>query len=173
MAIKRKLVEVYLEELNLSVPIFLTTDSIEGKIIQLDLTRFLKGKNVEAKFTVRKKENNFFGDMISFNIPQAYVKRLIGNNISIIEDSFELKCTDSTMIFKPFLITRNKVHRSVKKELRKEAKKEIEEFSHNKSKKEVFSSVLNGILQKNISRKLKKIYPLGICELRTVKISKK
>ena len=81
----------------------------------------LRGKGCEAKFLVEKN----IAKIISFKIQNSYIKRIIGYNISIVEDSFEAKTKDSTLIFKPFLITRKKVNRSVRKALRDSAKEQI------------------------------------------------
>lgn len=174
MAIKRKLFDIHLTAADIVVQVFgASADSLKDKIIALDLTRFLKGRSCEAKFKIIKKDDKLLGDIFSFAIPQSYIKRLIGHDISIIEDSFIVKSSNGKLRIKPFLITRNKVHRSVRTELRKQAKEEIESFCANKSKEEIFNAVVNSTIQRIMLKKLKKVYPLGICELRKVEIVKK
>lgn len=172
--IKRKLFDIYLAAADITVQIFgASPEALKDKIIALDLTRFLKGKSCEAKFHIIKKDDKLIGEIFSFSIPQSYIRRLIGHDISIIEDSFIVKSSNGKLRIKPFLITRNKVHRSVRTELRKQAKEEVEAFCTNKSKEEIFNATINSTIQRIMLKKLKKIYPLGICELRKVEIVKK
>lgn len=174
MTIKRRLFDVYLTAADLTVQIFgASPEALKDKNIRLDLTRFLKGKSCEAKFHIVKKDDKLLGEIFLFSIPQSYIRRLIGHDISIIEDSFIVKCSNGKLRIKPFLITRNKVHRSVRAELRKQAKEEVELFCAGKSREDIFNAVLNSTIQKTMSKKLKKVYPLGICELRTVEVLKK
>lgn len=173
MAEKKKFFDVKLEILDSTVLLLASNqDSLIGQVIKLDLTKILKGKNCEAKFLVKKQENELIGEMFSFMIYPAYIRRMIGYNISIIEDSFISKAQDVTLRVKPFLITRKKVHRSVKKALREEVRNFLEKIFSDKTRNKIFQAVITGILQRQLSKRLKKIYPLAVCELRVIKVEK-
>ncbi len=171
---KRKFFDVSIEILNISTPVLaFNQEDLKGKMLRLDLSRFLKGKSTEGKFIITKKEDKLVAIMESFEMPLSYIRKLIGHGTSIIEDSFVVNCSDGKLRIKLFLITRKKVHRSVKNSLRKTAKQEVLSFVSGKTKQQIFDAVLDTILQKTILKKLKKIYPLGVCELRAVQTVKK
>ncbi len=171
--LKKKYFDVKLELLNTIVPLLaFKQEELEGKIIKFDLTKILKGKGCEASFIVKKEGDKLVGEVYNFRIYPSYIKRLIGRGVSIVEDSFVCETKDKSIRFKPFLITRKKVHRSVRKALRNKAKELIIKEASAKTKNEIFRSVISASLQKALSKKLKKIYPLAVCELRVVKIEK-
>ena len=53
---------------------------------------------------------------------------MIRKNISYVEDSFQVPSQNSMIRIKPFLITRNKVSRAVRKALRNRCKNWIEYY---------------------------------------------
>ncbi|MEM4153110.1 MAG: hypothetical protein QXK80_03280 [Candidatus Pacearchaeota archaeon] len=173
MVEKKKFIDVKLNVLSTTVQLLaFKQEDLVGKVVNLDLTKFLKGKGAEAKFLIVKQDDNIFGDIFSFEMYPSYIRRLIGHNVSIVEDSFVIKTQEAPLRIKPFLITRKKVHRSVRKALRQAAKDFIEKMIKDKTKEKIFQTVISGLLQKQLSKKLKKIYPLAVCELRVVKVEK-
>lgn len=173
MAEKKKFFDVRLEILNSVLQILaLKPDDLVGRTIKFDLTKILKGKNCEAKFIVKKQNEELIGEIFEFKIYPSYIRRLIGRNVSIVEDSFVVKIQDSNLRIKPFLITRKRVHRSVRKALREEAHNFLIKVLSDKTREKVFRAILSSILQKQLSKRLKKIYPLAVCELRIVKVEK-
>src|SRR3989344_5225886 len=116
-------------------------EELNNKIIKIDMTKSLKGKNVELKAKV------------------IYA-----------EDSFKTSSKDAKIIIKPFMITRNHVSRQVRKEIRNTAKKFLENHARIKSSRELFSEIMTNKLQKAVSMKVKKIYPLAFCEIRWIEI---
>jgi Ribosomal protein S3AE len=101
------------------------------------------------------------------------VRRLIGYGVSIVEDSFVVAAQDCNLRVKPFLITRKKVHKKVRAALRNAARDFLKKAFSDKTRARIFQGVISGILQRQLSKHLKKIYPLGVCELRVVKVEKK
>lgn len=173
MAEKKKFIDVKLVPLLVTVPLLaLKEEDLVGRVVKLDLTKFLKGKGAEAKFLIVKQDDKVFGDIFSFEMYPSYIRRLIGHNTSIVEDSFVVKAQDSNLRMKLFLITRKKVHRSVRNALRLGAKEFLEKAIGDKTKEKIFQAVISGILQRQLSKKLKKTYPLAVCELRVVKVEK-
>ena len=83
-----------------------------------------------------------------------------------VEDSFSVKCEDAVLRIKPFLITRKKVSRAVRKALREKTKEELTEYMKTQNVKTIFDEILKNKIQKSLSLKLKKIYPLSLCEIR-------
>ena len=89
-------------------------------------------------------------------------------SISYVEDSFDVKCKNATLKIKPFMITRQKVSKSVLNAVRVKAREEIQAEAKEKDYEEIFSDILQNKFQRNLSLKLKKIYPLGFCEIRDI-----
>ncbi len=149
-------------------------EDLENKIIKFDLTKILKGKNCEGRFIVRKKDDKLIGEIYEFRLHPSYIRRLINRGVSIVEDSFKCKIKDKNIEIrlKPFLITRKRVHRSVRKALRETAKEFLMKTVEDKIRPKLFQEIVSAIIQKQLSKKLKKIYPLAVCELRIVKIEK-
>lgn len=173
MALRKKYFDITLEVLNSVIPILAyNPEALHGKVIKFDLTKILKGKNAEAKFLVKKKDDALIGEIFSFSLYPSFIRKMIGRNISIIEDSFSVKCQDVTLRFKPFFITRKKVHRSVGKALRDSAKYFILKTAQEKERERIFQAVIAGTLQRVLSKRLKKIYPLAVCEIRVLEVVK-
>jgi len=61
----------------------------------------------------------------------------------------------------------------VRKELRKKAKEELTEYTKNKKSEDIFDEVIRNQIQKPLSVKLKKIYPLSLCEIRILESKEK
>ena len=103
----------------------------------------------------------------------SYIRRAMRTSTDYAEDSFEVECRDCVARIKPLLITRRRVSRTVLKTLRENAKKFLIGHIKTREVQEVFSEIISNKLQKQLSLKLKKIYPLALCEIRMFEILKK
>lgn len=169
MAIKKKSFSVEIPLLNLSTEI--KADSLEHldrKTLKIDLTRMLRGKCLEAVFEISAKDSKATANPKKFTLLPFFIRRLMRKNISYVEDSFSCECKDGKVRVKPFLITRKRVSRRLRKELRDKTKEFIQAFASSCSTAEIFSAVLSSALQKELAMKLKKIYPLSLCEVRYI-----
>jgi ribosomal protein S3AE len=148
---------------------------LEGRIIRYDLTRMLKGKNVILSLVVKKSEKN---EKEHIAVPRkiemihSTLSRMVRRGTDYVEDSFSADCKDAKLTIKPFLITRRKVHNSVKRALREKAKEELIAYVKDKKSEELFEELIRNQLQKPMSLKLKKIYPLSAFEIRILKVEK-
>ncbi len=98
------------------------------------------------------------------------MRRIVRKGTNYIEDSFKAKCLDGEVEIKPFMVTRRKVSQAVRKAIRELAKEEIVKYLTQKNSADIFDDILKNQLQKQISVKVKKIYPLSACEIRTFRI---
>ena len=149
-------------------------EELEGKTIKYDLTRLLKGKNVLLYLKVRKSggENKFTANPKKMEIVHASLGRMVRRGTDYVEDSFSAKCKDAELKVKLFMITRRKVHNSIKTALRNKAREEMVKELENKNAETIFDEMMKNQLQKELSLKLKKIYPLSACEIRILEIKK-
>ncbi|MEM2707770.1 MAG: hypothetical protein QXQ30_01700 [Candidatus Pacearchaeota archaeon] len=170
----KKFFDVSLEILNKEVPIIgKNIEDLNNRVILLDLTRELKGKLAEAKFKVEIKDNKPIGKIIYYGLIQNYSRRLVRKGTSPVEDSFVAKSKDGFNIrIKPLLVTRKKVVRNVRKKLRNKARELLMKFINENNRVDIFESIINYKIQKDIFKELKKIYPLIVCDIRRVYIEK-
>lgn len=148
-------------------------EELDGKSIKIDLTKNLRGKNLELKLRIKKEGEKLLGEPEKVELMGAYVRRAIRKGIDYCEDSFELECRDCTCRIKPFLLTRRRVSRSVLNSLRDNTKKWLEAYLKTRTGQEIISEIIANKIQKQLSLKLKKIYPLALCEIRVFEITKK
>lgn len=143
------------------------------RYIKYDLTRLLRGKNAILTLKVILDKDNLTTIPKELYLLPSYTRRMVRKGTTYVEDSFKTNCKDSELIIKPFLVTRRIITNSVRKLLREKAKEELINYLKNRSAEEVFQDILRNSLQKELSLKLKKVYPLSVCEIRWVKIVKK
>jgi len=141
-------------------------DELVGKVVNLDLTRILRGKSLLISMKVVKNGEELEGDPTKVELAGSYIRRMIRKGSDYVEDSFIVGCKDAKAVIKPYMITRNKVSRAVRCEIRNEAKKFLEGFCKARSIREVLTEIMSNKVQKEMSLRLKKIYPLALCEIR-------
>ena len=146
---------------------------IEGRFIKYDLTRMLKGKSIEAQFIIKVEGQKAHAFPLKMKLMSYFLRRAVRKGTNYVEDSFDAECKNEKLKIKPFIVTRRKVPRSVRNALRKKAKEEIISYIQDKESNEIFDDILRNKFQKLLSLKLKKIYPLSLCEIRILEIVKK
>lgn len=145
-------------------------DSLVGRKVRLDLTRSLKGKNAELIMRIEKKEDSLNAVPVRFSLVQGYVRRIVRKGTDYVEDSFVSSCRDEKVIVKPFLITRKHVSRSIRRTLRNIAREYLEGHMKVRTAMELFNEIISNKIQKNLAQKLKKVYPLAVCEIRVFEV---
>jgi ribosomal protein S3AE len=147
-----------------------SAEELNGKVVKLDLTRSLKGKNFELKLRVKNTPEGLEGEPISIELIGSYIRRTMRTGIDYVEDSFVAEMKDGKARVKPFMIARNKVSRAVRRELRNNSRKFLEEYMKARTVKEVFADITTNKVQKELFVKLKKVYPLAFCEIRVFEL---
>lgn len=141
-------------------------EELNGKVVKIDLTRSLKGKNFELRLKVLKKEDSLEAEPVSLELAGSYIRRMFRTGVDYVEDSFVAECKGGKARVKPFLLTRNRVSRAVRRELRNKGREFLEEYFKTRMPKEIFVEIMTNKIQKELFVKLKKIYPLALCEIR-------
>lgn len=145
---------------------------LDGRIIKYDLTRILRGKNMVVQFNIKVENEKATSIPRELKLLPVFLKRMVRKGTSYVEDSFSTECKNATIRIKPFIIARRKISRAVRKSLREKAKEELTIWAKDKSSEELFEEILKNHIQKSLSLKLKKIYPLSLCEIRVLKVEK-
>jgi len=148
-------------------------EELDNKTIKLDLTRQLRGKSIEAVVQIKIENNKPIAHPKKIRLMPYFIKRMMRKRISYIEDSFETPSQESMLIIKPFLITRKRVSRAVRRALRNRCKNWIEDYVAERKDNEIFSDIFFNKMQKTLSFALKKTYPLSLCEIRVLEIKRK
>ena len=145
-------------------------EELDGKTIKIDLTKSLRGKSFELKLRIKNKDNSLVAEPESLILVMSYVRKIMRKGSDYVEDSFATSCRDASVQIKPLLVTRRRVSRAILKALRDSTRKQLESHLKTRSTKEIFSEIITNKLQKQLSLKLKKIYPLALCEIRSFEI---
>jgi ribosomal protein S3AE len=145
---------------------------LENKYVKYDLTRILRGKSILIQFKVFVKDNKAIGLPREVVLMPYFLRRMIRKGTDYVEDSFTVECKDAVLKIKPFLITRRKVSKRVRRGLRDKTKEEIKRYVKDKTSERIFEEILKNKMQKELSQVLKKIYPLSLCEIKSMKIEK-
>lgn len=145
---------------------------LDGRFIKYDLTRMLRGKGVLLRLEIKVEGDHATTIPREMKVMPSFLRRMMRKGTNYVEDSFSAKCKDAIIKIKPFLITRKKVSRAVRKALREKAREELTDYIKNKDTNTLFEEIFRNQLQKTLSLKLKKIYPLSLCEIRVFKVEK-
>lgn len=145
-------------------------EELEGKTIRLDLTKVLRGKNFDFRLVVKNENGQLVGVPKGLYLVSSYIIKIMRGGADYAEDSFEAECRDVIARVKPLLITRNRVSRGVLASLRRNAREYLQSQLKTRDAKEVFSDIMSNKLQRELSFKLKKIYPLALCEIRVFEV---
>ncbi len=170
---KKKFFDIEIPMLNKETQLYAYDQKeLEGRYVKYDLTRFLRGKNSLLISRIVLKEGNITAVPVEISLMPYFLKKMVRKGTNWVEDSFSTNCKDAQIRIKPFLVTRRKVSRAVRRALRNKAKEELIEYLKEKTTDVIFKEILKNQLQKTLSLKLKKIYPLSLCEIRIIKVEK-
>jgi len=171
--IKKKFFEVEVPLLNDKFESLSTSlDALNNKTLKMDLTRHLKGKSVDLIMNIVVKDGKAQAFPKKLTLLSSFIRHMLHTGIDYVEDSFVAETKDSQVIIKPFLITRKKVSRAVRRTLRNSAKNWLVDYLKTKTDDDIFMELLSNHLQKPLSLRLKKVYPLAICEIRMFEVKK-
>jgi ribosomal protein S3AE len=148
-------------------------EQLEGRLVKYDLTRLLRGKNALLQLRVQIKGDKATSVPRELKLLPTFIRKMVRKGTNYVEDSFSASCKDAQLKIKPFLITRRKVSRAVRKALRNKARQELIQYVKDKTSETLFTELLRNQLQKPLSLKLKKIYPLSLCEIRVLRVENK
>ncbi len=169
MALRKKFIDVEIPLLDTSVKVLENVIGKKNQTIKLDLSRRLRGKNLEVVFEItslKDEKEKLIAIPKKMKLMRSYIGRIMRKRASYVEDSIKAECKDIRVIIKPFFITRKKVSRAVRNNLRRTSREWILNYLKERSYLDICREVLDTDLQKQLLPKMKKIYPLSFCEIR-------
>lgn len=135
------------------------------------LSREPKSQNITILFKINElKEEKFHTEPHGYSLSSSYVKRIVKNKKTKIDDSFVIKSKDGIKIrIKPLMITRINVNRSVGTILLKKSRELFNDYISKKDYSEFFKDLISGKISPGFKKTLSKTYPLSFFEIRIMK----
>ncbi|MEA3378959.1 MAG: hypothetical protein U9Q69_04980 [Nanoarchaeota archaeon] len=149
-------------------------ETLAGRILKVNmvvLTRNMKKQSFSIFFRIKDVRGlDAHTEVIQYRMNNIHVKRIVKKGKDKIDASFIVKTKDDANVrIKPILLTRNKVQNSVLTSLRKAAEKMIVIEAKKMDYPMLINMIIDGTLQKQLKKSLKKIYPLSIVDIRMFK----
>ena len=166
MAEKRRYIDVKIPILGETTRVLGTPENLHNKTIKLDLTRKLRGKGLTMTLRIFNMNEKLIAIPKDLQLVTSYIRRMMRKRTDYVEDSFQARCSDVRVTVKPLLITRKKVSRAVQRNLRNVAREFLIDCMKEKTYIEIYNDILDGVIQKAMLPKLKKVYPLSFSDIR-------
>ena len=147
-------------------------ENLQGRHLKLDLSRIFRGKGVEASFDISIVDGKAIAKPKMMRLLPYFIRRMIRKRSSYVEDSFVVDSNNGKLRIKPFLITRKEVSRAVRNALRIATQEFLKDYCKDKSTDDVFSDLIQSKISKLMLSRLKKVYPLALCEIRHLEVEK-
>jgi len=140
----------------------------------MNLTSDVKRQNININFEiVEVKDDKAYTNIVGYNMVQSSVKRLVRRDINKIDMSFKCSTSDKkTICIKPILITRAATSGSIAAKIRKNAQEFLTRQIGSISYDAFTNDLISHKLQSTLKAHLKKVYPLRICEIRSMHIAR-
>ncbi len=138
----------------------------------MGLTNDVKRQNINVSFKVSSVQNGkAFADVISYYMAQSSIKRLVRKGVQKIDMSFSCKTSDNKDLrVKPLLITRGLTTGSVATKIRRIAQEFLVKYISAITYDNLINDLVNHKLQMALKSESNKIYPLRVCEIRSMEI---
>ena len=152
-----------------------SVEQVVGKIMKVNLMELTRDHK-KQKQNIKLEVTEVISDVgqtkpVYYEIMPSAVKRMIRRGKSKIDTS--IICTSKTneaIRIKPIIITNYNATKNVQTDLRKAAESTITDYIADSNFDRVFSDVINFRLQRILREKLKKIFPVKICDIRMLKL---
>jgi len=138
----------------------------------MNLTNDVKRQNININFKVVDVQNGkAITNVVGYYMAQSSIRRMIRRNIEKIVMSFPCKTSDNKNLqVKPLLITRSATTNSVATKMRKNAQDFLVKYIGAISYENLINDLVNHNLQNSLRKVLNKIYPLRVCEIKSMEI---
>lgn len=151
-----------------------TSQDLVGKPMNISLmliTGEPQNQNTHLKLKIIKAhEDNAMTEATGYEISKSTLRKFVRKERDKAEDSFETEIKDGKKIrIKPVMVTKAKVSNSVLTSLRNTSKKAIKEAVEKKDFDTIIKEIVSRKMQKDLEKALRKIYPLAVCEIKSIK----
>ena len=138
----------------------------------MNLTNDVKRQNINIGFKIVGVQNGkAITDIVGYYMVQSSIRRMIRRNIEKIVMSFPCKTSDNKDLrVKPLLITRSATTGSVATKMRKNAQDFLVRYIGSVSYDNLINDLVDHKLQNSLRKILSKIYPLRVCEMKSLEV---
>lgn len=146
-----------------------------GKKVKLNLGNLIgdpRKQSVAISFKIKEvKGAEAHAEVVSYEMLQSHVKRLVRTGQDKIDDSFLVESKDKLKLrVKPIMLTRNKANNSILSNIRLKCRERIKDIFLKESFNNIFSDIITGQLQRGLKQELRKVYPISIFDIRRIEI---
>ncbi len=146
-----------------------------GRTVKINLMNLVddyKKQGINIKFKVKTaNDDNGECETIGYEIIKSHARRMVRKGADKMDDSFIANTKDGrAFTVKPIIVTRNRVSHPTLGKMRKIAREYISAKIKELSTDEVFESVIQAKIQKELRSSLAKLCPIGSCEIRTLEL---
>jgi len=151
----------------------LDSQDLVGKEVRVNMMSVAKTRNSNIRLTFKVsavKDGSGVTELISYKMLPGYVKRMVRKRKSKIDISHVIKSKEGKdFTIKYIILTRGKVSKGILTAIGKSARELVSSETGKKSSNGLFDEIINYSLQKGMKKKLSKIYPIGVFEVRFLK----
>ena len=146
-----------------------------GRKIRINLSRLngdMRVQNIFIVFKIKESKGpEVYADIVSYEVSQSHIKRIVRTNRDKIDDSFIVESKDKVKLrVKPVIMTVNKAKNSILTALRSNTRENLKGFFSQSDLKSALDDIMLGKLQKAVKQNLKKIYPVSALEIRKLEV---
>jgi|TARA_Y100000310_G_C20627282_1_gene786637 ribosomal protein S3AE len=150
-------------------------EKIMGKRLKqnlMNLTNDVKKQGINVSFEVTSVEKDrALTEIIGYKMVQSSIRRFVRRNVGKIDMSFTCSTSDKKKLrIKPLIVTRMAVVGSIATKIRKNAKDYLIKHIGNSTYDVFVGDLINHSLQGTLKKHLSKVYPLRICEIRSMEV---
>ena len=145
----------------------------KGLTINLtSLTNDAKRQNININFEVVDVQNgNGLADVVGYSMVQSSIRRMMRRNIERMDMSFLCKTSDGKDLrVKPLLITRSATIGSVVAKIRRVAQDFLVKYIGSAGYDSLINDLVTQKLQTSLRKEINRIYPLRVCEIRSMEL---
>lgn len=146
-----------------------------GKNVEANLSNLIndaKKQNVKIVFKIVNVDGDKLNTkFISYNLLPSYIRRVVRRDKLKIEDSFICLTKDNIKIrLKTLMITKDRTKHTILTKIRRETREVITEEIKKQNFLDVLKDIAMNKFQRSLKDHLKKIYPLGICDIKSFEV---
>ncbi len=146
-----------------------------GRALEVNLMNLLndyKRQGVNLRFKVISvNDDNAVCKTIGYSLLKSHSRRAVRKGTDKMDDSFITESKDGAkMRIKPMIITRHRVSDAVVSDIRRKTSVYLHEKLKELNATDVFESVIQTKLQRDLRGSLLKTCPIGACEIRSLEL---
>ena len=148
-----------------------------GKVVRVSVMQ-ITGESQKQYISAGFMVTDVAGDKIltrihDYRILPSALRRLVRRSKDKFEDSIIVTCSDAKLMrIKPFVVARHKAKGSIMTALRKATREVLVKYAAGVTAEQLYTDVISSKLQRTLHDTIRKTYPIGACEIKTLELLK-